>query len=145
MEERRRPPAASLSTKLCLAYDLAFTAVWSNRMILAVVVSVRKGYLYGMQGPHHLYRPHPSSESTVQMVPLRIWIALSPLLTTTLGLSGADSGLRKRGVVGTGYASYRGVNTYGDVISYLGIPYAEPPLGDLRFRAPKALNVTRAP
>jgi len=77
------------------------------------------------------------------MVALRIWIALSPLLTTALGFGGGDSGLRKCGVVGTGYASYQGIDTYGDVTSYLGIPYAEPPLGDLRFRAPKPLNVTR--
>ena len=66
-------------------------------------------------------------------------------MTTALGrpLDEADSSLRKRGVVGTGYASYEGVVTYGDVTSYLGIPYAEPPLGDLRFRAPKPLDVAR--
>ena len=77
------------------------------------------------------------------MVALRIWVALSPLLTTALGLGEVGPGLRKHGVVGTGYASYRGIDTYGDVTSYLGIPYAEPPLGDLRFRAPKALDVAR--
>lgn len=77
------------------------------------------------------------------MVVLKIWIALTPLLTTALGLSEVGPHVRKRGVVGTGYASYRGVDTYGDVTSYLGIPYAEPPLGDLRFRAPKALDTTR--
>ena len=77
------------------------------------------------------------------MVALRIWAALTPLLATALGFSEVGPRLRKRGVVGTGYASYRGVDTYGDVTSYLGIPYAEPPLGNLRFRAPKALDVAR--
>lgn len=79
------------------------------------------------------------------MLALRTWLGLSLLLTTALGrpLDEADSSLRKRGVVGTGYASYEGVVTYGDVTSYLGIPYAEPPLGDLRFRAPKPLDVAR--
>jgi len=68
------------------------------------------------------------------MLTLRIWVGLSLSLAAALG---------RHGVVRTGYASYQGVDTYGDVTSYLGIPYAEPPLGDLRFRAPKALDVAR--
>ncbi|KZT22314.1 alpha/beta-hydrolase [Neolentinus lepideus HHB14362 ss-1] len=46
-------------------------------------------------------------------------------------------------VVDTGYASYKGNVSYPNTVAYLGIPYAEPPLGELRFRAPLPLNVTR--
>ena len=67
-------------------------------------------------------------------------VGLNLLLATALGHLPT---LRALEVVETGYASYQGVTTYDDVTSYLGIPYAEPPLGDLRFRAPKPLNVTR--
>jgi len=85
------------------------------------------------------------SESTIRMFALRVWIGLNLLLTVVLGrpLGEADSALRRRGIVTTNYASYQGVETYGDVTSYLGIPHAEPPLGDLRFRAPNALDVAR--
>lgn len=46
-------------------------------------------------------------------------------------------------VVDLGYAQYSGKQTYPNAIAYLGIPYAEPPIGDLRFRAPVPLNTTR--
>ncbi|KAL0578095.1 hypothetical protein V5O48_003913 [Marasmius crinis-equi] len=46
-------------------------------------------------------------------------------------------------VVDTGYAKYLGNRTLPNAVAYLGIPYAEPPLGDLRFRAPVPLNTTR--
>lgn len=46
-------------------------------------------------------------------------------------------------VVDVGYATYRGNLSYPDVVAYLGIPYAEPPLGEMRFRASLALNTTR--
>jgi len=45
--------------------------------------------------------------------------------------------------VDTGYAQYRGDHSYPNAVAYLGIPYAEPPVGDRRFRAPLPLNVTR--
>lgn len=46
-------------------------------------------------------------------------------------------------IVDTGYAKYRGNLSYPDTVAYLGIPYAEPPIGDRRFRAPIPLNTTR--
>jgi carboxylesterase type B len=46
-------------------------------------------------------------------------------------------------VIDTGYAKYQGNQSYPNSVAYLGIPYAEPPLGELRFRAPRPLNITR--
>ncbi|KAJ7654360.1 Alpha/Beta hydrolase protein [Mycena rosella] len=54
-------------------------------------------------------------------------------------LSSASAG----NVVDTGYAKYRGNQSFPNTVAYLGIPYAEPPLGNLRFRAPLPLNTTR--
>ncbi|KAJ2918495.1 hypothetical protein MD484_g1931, partial [Candolleomyces efflorescens] len=48
-----------------------------------------------------------------------------------------------RDIVNTGYAKYLGNRTFPNTVAYLGIPYAEPPLGPRRFRAPVPLNVTR--
>ena len=45
-------------------------------------------------------------------------------------------------IVDLGYAKYRGNNTNEKTVSYLGIPYAQPPVGDLRFRAPVPLDTT---
>ena len=45
-------------------------------------------------------------------------------------------------IVDLGYAKYRGNNTNEETVSYLGIPYAQPPLGELRWRAPVPLDTT---
>ncbi|KAK0186160.1 alpha/beta-hydrolase [Armillaria mellea] len=49
----------------------------------------------------------------------------------------------ERLIVDIGYAKYRGNLSYPNTVAYLGIPYAEPPIGDRRFRAPIPLNTTR--
>ena len=54
-----------------------------------------------------------------------------------LSLAAADS------IVDLGYAKYAGNVSYPNTVAFLGIPYAEPPLADLRFRAPLPLNTTR--
>ncbi|TEB21206.1 EstA protein [Coprinellus micaceus] len=46
-------------------------------------------------------------------------------------------------IINTGYARYQGNRTLPNAVAYLGIPYAEPPVGNLRFRAPLPLNTTR--
>ena len=40
-------------------------------------------------------------------------------------------------VVDLGYASYRGTRLPAGVDQFLGMRYAKPPLGDLRFRSPQ--------
>lgn len=46
-------------------------------------------------------------------------------------------------VVDLGYAKYRGNNSFPNTVAYLGLPYAEPPVGDLRWRAPLPLDTAR--
>lgn len=46
-------------------------------------------------------------------------------------------------VVDLGYAKYQGNLSYPNTVAYLGLPYAEPPIGDLRWRAAVPLNTTR--
>ena len=43
-------------------------------------------------------------------------------------------------VVNLGYVKYQGDNYPNGISQWLGIPYAQPPLGDLRFAAPQ--NIT---
>ncbi|KZV71510.1 alpha/beta-hydrolase [Peniophora sp. CONT] len=46
-------------------------------------------------------------------------------------------------VVDVGYARYRGAVSYNDTAAYLGVPYAQSPTGERRFRAPVPLNTQK--
>jgi hypothetical protein len=46
-------------------------------------------------------------------------------------------------VVDLGYVRYRGNLSYANTVAYLGLPYAEPPLGERRYRAPLPLSKRR--
>jgi hypothetical protein len=70
---------------------------------------------------------------------------LSGLVVLLAGLLSARNafGSNPPAIVDTGYAKYLGNRAYDNTVAYLGIPYAEPPLGERRFRAPVPLNTTR--
>lgn len=45
-------------------------------------------------------------------------------------------------IVDLGFGKYRGRRSSARCTVYLGVPYAQPPLGDLRFRLPKPLDTS---
>lgn len=45
--------------------------------------------------------------------------------------------------VDLGYIKYHGAITQTNTVAFLGIPYAEPPVGEHRFRAPVPLDIAR--
>ncbi|KAF8150954.1 Alpha/Beta hydrolase protein [Crassisporium funariophilum] len=53
------------------------------------------------------------------------------------------AGASQADIIDTGYAKYLGNRSFPNTVAYLGIPYAEPPLGELRWRAPLPLNKAR--
>lgn len=66
--------------------------------------------------------------------PLLLMTCFAPLLTLSQGTSN---------VVDLGYAKYQGNMSFPDTVAYLGLPFAEPPVENLRFRAPVLLNTSR--
>jgi len=57
----------------------------------------------------------------------------------------ASDRMSNNDIVDLGYAKYLGnhTNIWPNTVSYLGLPYAEPPVEHRRFRAPVPLNTAR--
>ena len=72
-----------------------------------------------------------------------IALLLSSFYISGAGASAQTSDVLSGPTVNVGYATYLGNRSYPNTVAYLGIPYAEPPVGDLRFRATVPLNTTR--
>ncbi|EIW79934.1 alpha beta-hydrolase [Coniophora puteana RWD-64-598 SS2] len=68
---------------------------------------------------------------------LRLGFVLASLALSAFGQGTVNT------TVDLGYATYLGNQTMSNVVAYLGVPYAEPPVGNSRFRAPAALNTSR--
>ena len=68
---------------------------------------------------------------------------VSGLLLSAAGISLVHGISSPTTIVDLGYAKYQGNRTFSNTVAYLGIPYAEPPLVNQRFRAPLVLNTTR--
>ncbi|KAG6884629.1 hypothetical protein C0993_009434 [Termitomyces sp. T159_Od127] len=71
-----------------------------------------------------------------------MWLALSGVIIAGLVLNVFTQKIDDP-IVDTGYAKYLGNRTFPNSVAYLGIPYAEPPLGERRFRAPLPLDTAR--
>lgn len=61
------------------------------------------------------------------------WVAIASIaaLPTNTALPSSSA------VVDLGYAKYQGITNEAGINQYLGLRYAAPPLGDLRWRAPQ--------
>ncbi|KAF9460347.1 Alpha/Beta hydrolase protein [Collybia nuda] len=68
---------------------------------------------------------------------------LSISFVVIVGFVFQGRGVSADDVIDTGYVKYQGNRTFSNAVAYLGIPYAEPPTGQRRFRAPLPLNTTR--
>ena len=67
-------------------------------------------------------------------------LLISCISLTTFCVAATDNAST---VVDLGYAQYQGNRSNEFTVAFLGLPYAEPPLADLRWRAPLPLNTSR--
>ena len=89
------------------------------------------------------HRPSPWKRMRVWIVMLSTLIVFALVLGLSLGLTldhkqqcNATCG-RKYPIVDLGYAKYQGTSSPAGIKQWLGMRYAAPPVGDLRFAAPQ--------
>ncbi|KAG6811481.1 hypothetical protein H0H92_007253 [Tricholoma furcatifolium] len=71
-----------------------------------------------------------------------MWFSLLGIAIASFFLNGYTQNVADP-IIDTGYAKYLGNRSFPNTVAYLGIPYAEPPLGERRFRAPLPLDTAR--
>jgi len=103
------------------------TGTLSPVMLLSAVLLLLASYVY-----------RDNIITSGSLIPARIKNTISRNVPTS-----DYGGSEPLDIVDTGYAKYRGNRTYPNTVAYLGVPYAEPPLGERRFRAPVPLDTAR--
>ncbi|PSS34240.1 hypothetical protein PHLCEN_2v1750, partial [Hermanssonia centrifuga] len=94
--------------------------------------------------PSSAHMPSSSHSTHPKMLPLLFLSLITFLLSPqTYASTPTPTPTAAAPIVDLGYAQYRGNRTYPNTVAYLGLPYAEPPVGDLRFRAPLPLDTAR--
>lgn len=110
-------PNASISTTSCLLFSFSQPSSFLlSATIVCFLVSIMKSQPQG--------RP-----------------SLSCLLLSSLFLTG---NCHKVPIINTTSGVLRGFTPYPNVHAYLGIPYAQPPVGELRFAPPQPFKVDNA-
>lgn len=72
------------------------------------------------------------------------WALCASSLVDALDYRSTDWNVGQVVQTSSGLVSGHGSSVNKDVSEYLGIPYAVPPVGDLRWTAPKAFDGTKA-
>lgn len=122
--------------------------------------SPHESYKDGFESPHKDARPRWRRLLTLRicwiitataMLLLGLVLGLSIGLTRSSGILPDDEpgapqphlpqpGQQLGAVVDLGYAKYQGDTYPGGISQWLGIRYAQPPVGDLRFAAPQSIT-----
>ncbi|KAJ7235607.1 Alpha/Beta hydrolase protein [Mycena haematopus] len=100
-------------------------------------MAIRKSHIYILCRVPSSPRPTTSSSCAMVSLPQGILRLVGTVLLTAAALAEAQS--VPAPIIDVGYTQYRGfVDTTTNITQFLGMRYAAPPIGDLRFRAPQA-------